>query len=102
MVSQILMLALSLLIAAQQPNVPENLKIQATNTALYAISVAQNELKTTPTPVAASFATEATSTQKQAVSGQKTGNVRTGLDGCEYSLPLSGRGPAIKTWCPKK
>lgn len=40
----LLQLALSLLIAAQQPNVPENLKIQAISTANYAISYAQSEL----------------------------------------------------------
>lgn len=36
----LLQLALSLLIAAQQPNVPEDLKIRAISTAEYAISVA--------------------------------------------------------------
>lgn len=40
----LLQLALSLLIAAQQPNVPENLKVQAIQTANIAISYAQSEL----------------------------------------------------------
>jgi hypothetical protein len=44
MASTLLALALSLLIAAQQPYVPESLKIQAISMAQYAISVSLAEL----------------------------------------------------------
>lgn len=47
MVSQLLMLALALLVAAQQPNVPESLKNQAISTATYAIQVASESQKMT-------------------------------------------------------
>lgn len=43
MIQNLLMLALSLLIAAQQPNVPQDLKEKAVNVAVFAIQTAQAE-----------------------------------------------------------
>lgn len=45
-VTALLQLAMSLLIAAQAPNVPQELRFQAINTANYAISYAQSQLHT--------------------------------------------------------
>lgn len=98
MIHEILVLALSLLMAAQQPEVPESLRIQATNTALYAIEIAQNELKTTPVAQTTEMKVGATTTPAKAISEQKgttwSGKTWTAADGCQYGVLSSGQ----KTW----
>lgn len=96
------MLALSLLIAAQQPNVPENLKIQATKTALYAISVAQSDLKTTQDTRATLAAPEVPTAVKEAVLEQKTSsNIKVLDNGCQLQTNGKNLSGARIVYCPK-
>lgn len=87
----LLHLALSLLLAAQQPNVPEALKNQAISTAQYAITFAQDEIahgtpavasKTAPTGVSTPVVEECTA--------EPTIAFRTDISIQSWARPFSG------------
>jgi hypothetical protein len=106
---ELLKLALALLIAAQGANVPQDVRENAVQVALYAMSASQVvtiEEKRTVAESAAGGLAVASSSPAKAPPGEVLEQVFDpergyfGKDGCWYTLPVGQRFNGFKTWCP--